>query len=265
MPDFKELSIIIVNYRSEQYLKNCVASLFNVLADKIDFEIIIVNNDASGQITDSLAGLPGIKVINQRQNVGFGAANNLGARQARGRLFWFLNPDTEIKASIQGILAAFDKNLTVGIIGPGLVTMNGEVQLWAAGVEADFFDLVRNNLGFPASHKIWSSPKSIETAWVSGGAMFVQKEVFEAVGGFDEKFFMYYEDIDLCRRVRQLGKKVVYHPAVKIKHIGGGSQRDGKTQKNDYYRSQDHYFQKHYGYFTTRLVKALRKIFVRQK
>jgi GT2 family glycosyltransferase len=261
MPDSKELSIIIVNYRSEQYLENCLASLFSELTVGIDFEVIVVNNDEAGKLRGVLRDFSLVRVIQQNRNSGFGAANNLGAARAGGRLLWFLNPDTEIKTGIKSIIETFNKDSGTGIVGAGLVTADSQAQPWAAGAEVGILGLIRNNLGFPASKMIWNSEKTREAAWVSGGAMFVKKEVFAATGGFDEKFFMYYEDIDLCRRVRIAGKKVVYCPEVKVKHIGGSSWQDEKTQKSDYYKSQNYYFAKHYGRLQSGLVTALRKIF----
>jgi GT2 family glycosyltransferase len=263
----KELSIIIVNYRSEQYLKNCVASLFRSLKN-INFEIIVVNNDENildveTHCNASLRTDVNIQIINQQKNIGFGAANNLGAKEAQGEYLWLLNPDTELLGEdVRPILTELKSQEKVAIIGPRLVLESGETQEWCAGSEASFWDLMRNNLGFPKSQKIWESRTAIEAAWVSGGAMIVRQADFQAIGGFDEKFFLYYEDIDLCQRMREQGKIVCYQPKIEVLHRGGGSVLDKTQQKTDYYQAQDYYFTKHAGARTAGFVKVLRKIFV---
>lgn len=280
-----KLSIIIVNHQSQEYLEKCLASLESKIKN-FNFEIFVVNNgdkepcgmsfralDASQGVEESRdpSASPNIlldfaqddmKIINSKENLGFGRACNLGAQEARGEILWFLNPDTEVvSGKISLLLDMFSNNSKVGIIGPRLITEEGKTQEWSAGTETTLWDIIKNNLGFPASKKIWESREKKECDWVSGAAMLVQKDLFQKIGGFDENFFMYFEDIDLCRRASQLGYKIIYYPDFVIKHFGGKSFKNNGEQKKLYYTSQDYYFQKHFGKITAFWVKVLRGIF----
>ncbi|MFA4817781.1 MAG: glycosyltransferase family 2 protein [Parcubacteria group bacterium] len=236
-----KLSIIIVNYQSEKYLAKCIFSIKEkILA--VEYEIIVVNNDDLDIQCPSEA-----RLINTGKNIGFGAACNLGARMAQGEILCFLNPDTEIVSeNILNLLSEFEKDKKLAIVGPRLVRENGKTQWWCAGEEFTLWRLIKNNIGLIDSKKIWESQKDVAADWVSGAALFVKKEIFEKVEGFDEDFFMYFEDIDLCRRARQLGYKVLYFPKFTIKHFGGKSFLDKKTQKAYYYKSQRRYFRKYF-------------------
>lgn len=126
------------------------------------------------------------------------------------------------------------------------------------------WDLIGNNIGFQRSKKIWESKEKIPCDWVSGAALFIRRELFQKLGGFDENFFMYYEDIDLCRRAKKIGSEVIHFPVVEIRHFGGKSflkNSDG-LQKKYFYNSQDYYFKKHFGRKTAFITRLLRKIFI---
>lgn len=235
-----KLSFIIVNYQSEKYLAKCISSIKEkVLA--VDYEIIVVNNDDLDP-----GGLSEIKIINSEKNIGFGAACNLGARSAQGEILCFLNPDTEIMSeNITELVQEFN-SANIGVIGSRLADEKNNTQEWIAGKEITILSTLLNNLGYKRDQKVWESDSPVECAWVTGAAMFVRKDIFQKLGGFDEKFFMYFEDIDLCRRVRQLGFKVSYFPDFKVKHFGGKSFLDKKTQKKLYYISQRRYFEKQF-------------------
>lgn len=242
LPIGRELSIIIVNYRSEQYLKSCVASLYNKLKNIPDKEVIIVNNDEKEELTEIAAKFPSINIINHQKNIGFGAANNRGAGKARGKYLLFLNPDAEITdKNFIDILDKFKENQEVGVIGPRLVMESGETQWWCAGKEFNLWRLIKNNLGIIESRKIWENESEIFADWVSGAALSVRKEIFEKIGGFDEKFFMYFEDEDLCKRIRKCGHKVLYYPKIKVLHKGGKSRQSFLRQKIQFFRSLFYY------------------------
>lgn len=260
MPNFKKLSIIIVNYQSEAFLRKCIASLFHFDLG-IDFEIVVVNNDSQEKLAEIKKEFSSITIINSPCNKGFGTACNLGVQNSQGDLLFFLNPDTEILSSLNPIMEVFEKNPELGALGPKLLGENGKIQEWSTGVEVSLGDLIRNNLGLPRSKKIWESSKIKEAAWVSGAALFTPRKVFSEIGGFDENFFIYFEDNDFCQRVRRVGKKIIYFPAVAIRHFGGRSLQNKKNRKKYYYQSQNYFFQKHKGNFQVFWLKILRKFF----
>jgi hypothetical protein len=238
-----KLSFIIVNYQSEKYLFKCLSSIQEKILG-VGYEIIVVNNDATHLETSFPSE---IKLINTGKNIGFGAACNLGARSAQGEILCFLNPDTEIVSNnILDLLDKFDKYDKLAIVGPRLVDEKNNTQEWIAGKEVTIWSTLMNNLGYKRDQKIWESAVPVECAWITGAAMFIRKDIFDRLGGFDEKFFMYFEDVDLCQRARQLSYKVLYFPEFTVKHFGGKSFLNKKRQKKYYYVSQLKYFKKYF-------------------
>ncbi len=244
----KKLSVIIVNYRSGQYLNGCLASLHKYLKN-VNFEIIIVNNDEKESLEGIKKVYPEIKLINHQKNIGFGAGNNLGVREAGGEIILFLNPDTEILAqNIDDILRRFRKDKKIAVVGPRLVTEKGETQWWCAGKEITFLQIIKNNIGIIECKKIWESREETFCDWISGAAFFIKKDVFENTGGFDEKFFMYFEEVDLCLRVKKINRKILYYPKVSILHKGGKSWKSFWKQKKEFFKSFGRYTKKNWRY-----------------
>jgi GT2 family glycosyltransferase len=256
-----KLSIIIVNYKSRESISKCLDSVFEKIGDEVDWEMIVVNNDDG----DSLKGLERkqkMKVVNLYRNAGFGPAANKGSKEAQGELLFFLNPDAEIMSSrINSIFNEFDKDPRLGIIGPKIVNKDGTVEQWSAGKEINLPNLMLNNLGFSRSRKIWESQIKVETDWVSGAALFVRKGFFLKRGGFDEKFFLYFEDMDLCKRAKKHGFSVLYFPDFFIKHEGGRSFENKKIQKCHYYDSMEKYFLKYHGKWQSAIIRLIIRIF----
>jgi hypothetical protein len=231
---------------------------------RVKGEIILVNNDSDENIDEYGKRYGNIKIINIFKNEGFGRACNIGAKVARGRTLLFLNPDTEIVSGNVEMVLNEQKNKNIAIIGSNLINSSGKTHKWSAGKKINIYDLVRNNLRLPRSRLIWNSPEKIRADWVSGTALFIRKEVFNKLGGFDEKFFMYFEDIDLCRRAKKHGHRILYFPHFQVFHHSGQSYDNKITQKKHYYASQEYYFKKHCGTFQAILLKIL-KMFLRKK
>ncbi len=255
-----KLSIIIVSYNDVAYLERCVFSLYKKLANFSDWEIIIVNNDKKQDIYQLPLDFSRIKVVNQKENLGFGAGVNQGVTKAKGNLLFLLNPDTEIiKIRVRDVFREFKKNPKIGIIGGKIVNRKNKNKKWSAGQEMSLFNLVKNNVGLNIGKKIWNSKEKIDCDWVTGTMLFIEKKLFQQLGGFDENFFMYFEDMDLCKRVRLKGKKVIFYPRLKIFHAGGKSYNNLKMQKKHYYNSLEYYFKKHYNWLSYNMVKIMRK------
>jgi GT2 family glycosyltransferase len=263
MPNSKKISVIIVNYKSENYLSNCLKSVYKQIDAEILADLTLVNNGTNGSLEKIQKEFPEIKIIESGTNIGYGAAGNLAAKNAQGNFLLFLNPDAEIITfDFPEVLKEFQGNLQLAVLGARLIGADGKNQSWGAGREIDLVDIILNNLGYWRSRKIWESQKVIEADWVSGAALFIKKEDFLSGGGFDENFFLYFEDIDLCRRLKKTGKKIIYYPAWQVKHLGGKSFLGKNKQKKEFYQSQDYYFDKHYGKLQSFLVKTLRRVFV---
>jgi len=253
------LSIIIVNYQSRMYLEKCLASIYAKISSRVSFEIIIINNDLQEDVVGLEAIFPEVRIIQNSRNNGFGGANNLGAKEMKGEILFFLNPDAEIVSdNISLILKQFRDNPILGVLGSRLIAPNGKVQKWSAGSDVNLWSILKNNLKLSWDKKYWYSQKTSEVSWVAGTALFIRQELFFQLGGFDERFFLYFEDVDFCKRARNLGKKVVYFPQFSILHHGGKSFSLKESQKKSYYQSQDYYFRKHFGFFQSKLLKILR-------
>jgi GT2 family glycosyltransferase len=264
MPNFKKLSVIIVSYQGDQYLPDCLTSVYEKLGSFFSIEIVVVNNNTHKKINlnDLTNELKNLKVINLEKNIGYGAGNNLGVKNANGELLLFLNPDTKIISVQPEIIALqFENSPNTAILGARLVDLKGQNQPWSSGLAITPLDTVLNNLGFIRSQRIWQSHDCQNVDWVSGAALFMRRTDFEKMGGFDENFFLYFEDIDLCRRTKKNNKKIIYFPSFTVEHRCGASFKNKSQQKSEFYKSQDYYFKKHFGKSKSLILKALRRVF----
>ncbi|HPN54681.1 MAG TPA: glycosyltransferase family 2 protein [Candidatus Moranbacteria bacterium] len=254
------LSFIVVNYQSRDFLERCLASIYKQ-SFACSYEIIIVNND--NYPLDGFLDKPFIKIINNNKNVGFGRACNLGARSSQNEFLFFLNPDAEIlSAKIDTMLNFLKKNEKAGLLAPKMLSAHDTIEPWSAGREITPLSIILNNV-FKKNGQLSMDPNTLfEFDWVSGGCFIISKKFFLTCGGFDEKFFLYFEDVDLCKKIRSLGKKVFIFPQFNILHLGGKSFLNTQEQKGYYYQSQDYYLKKHFGNFWSFVIRFLRKIFI---
>jgi hypothetical protein len=229
-----EFSIIIVDYNSSDYLLPCLKSIDNHL--KLDYEVIVVdNNSYENHLKDYEQISSKIKTIRSDKNLGYGGANNLGAREALGPYLLFLNPDTLlIDDSIARMLEFLKANKTIGIVIPKILTeKNGPEETDYYGDFPTFKSLVtrhnhRHIMKYPADINPESTYEVgvgyLEAERVTGASLMIKKELFNKVGGFDTGFFMYFEDTDLCKKVYDLGYKNAVFLASSIVHFGGRTQ-----------------------------------------
>lgn len=249
IPAKMDISFIIVNYGSAKFLKPCLTSLTKN-APSAPWEAIIVNNDS--EPLEDFFYLGNIRVIENGNNDGFAKACNLGSNIAKGRILFFLNPDTEVRTSNIDLLVEKLNDPSVGIAAPKLLLPSGDIQPWSNGKRITPFSIILGNL--------FKIDDLHEIDWASGAALAITKDLFMKIGGFDEVFFMYFEDVDLCKRVSRSGKRIVLVPEVEVVHIGGQSSNDQKKQKDIYYKSQDYYLKKYFGPISTVLLKILRSM-----
>ena len=255
-----DISIIIPNYQSEHYLPSCINSLLIHMDNKMLYEIIVINNDLNKIST--ISANENIRVIENNNNDGFAKACNKGAAFARGKVLFFLNPDTKFESgNIADLINAFSDS-TVGIVSPQLLTPNNRIQPWSSGYKITLLEIILNKLGLVRSKKLWQKNTSAVPAWISGAAMAINKNLFEKIKGFDENFFMYFEDVDLCKRVADESLTMLILPSVQILHLGGQSFSSSIQQKKYYYASQDYYFKKHFSLFSVLMLKIFRSIFL---
>lgn len=223
------LSIIIVNYNTKDLLKQCLKSV-------IGYEIIVVDNASTdGSVEMVEKEFPQVRLVKNKKNLGFAKANNQGLRLVQGEYILFLNSDTVVpKKTIASLLSYLEEHPKVGVVTPRLELRNGKVDLdchrgfptpWASfsyftGLEKLF---PRSKI-FGQYHQTWKEPETIhEIDACCGAFLLTRKKVLEGVSGFDESYFFYGEDLDLCFRIKQRGWKVVYYPKVKAVHYKGTS------------------------------------------
>ena len=261
-PKTPTFSFIIVNYRSAVYLPACFSSFRNSMLPE-EYECIVVNNDSREDTALRLLQKKfSFTLLSLSKNCGFGAAVNRGAEHARGDILICLNPDARfLSGNMRDIAYLFNQHPSLGIVGMKLLVEPETPQCWSAGVPMTLLEILRNHLSVPRSKKLWQAHSIKSVAWVSGAAFAIPRILFFRLHGFDERFFLYYEDVDLCLRARKFHKKVVLAPSVHILHRGGGSMDHTKhQQKNNYYSSQDQYFALHRPWYESILLKLLRGI-----
>jgi len=247
-------SIIIVSFNTKELLNDCLQSIFDYLVG--EFEVIVIDNASTdGSIEMLKQKFTGkVQVISSDKNFGFGGANNLAVKQAQGKYLFFLNSDTLITENIiPKLFDCLENNENIGVLAPMLLLPDGQDQQYAHGRFPTIITSIKKDNN-------WYKPKDswLETEWVSGAALIISKELFERSGGFDDHYFMYFEDIDLCKTVHDLDFKIAVLPSISIVHLGGKSLQKFNQRKHLYYQSQNYFYLKHYGWFRTLLMKSVR-------
>lgn len=240
----QKYSFIFVNYRSVERLARALGSL-SLLPERDEIECIVVNNDPKEtEKSKDLCRKYGAIYVQTERNIGFGAASNRGAAKASGEILGFLNPDTEWKS---GAIAEIGDALRngIGVVGVELITPDGQPEEWSFGQDPSLFGLFCDNLLGWRNKKGRKQEGMDVVDWVSGAALFLDRSFFELIGGFDERFFLYFEDADLCRRVRIAGRAIVRLTSIRLAHSGGASHTSRRGQKRAYFRSRDLYFSKY--------------------
>ncbi len=257
-----ELSIVLVNYNDRGHLTACLTSLKKALSGLSAEVILVDNHSADGSPGLVMAAFPWVRLIENGENLGYPKANNIGFRQSRGEFCLFLNTDTVVpEKGLAALLSGIRERPEAGAIGPALVQESGRFQV-SFGRKVNFFSEILQKLILNPFHKIALrlSPKAREVGWLSGACLLVRRATLEAAGLFDEDFFLYFEDIDLCRRIRKCGFKLIFYPAVQVAHIGGAATSACRWRSRlEYRRSQFRFYEKHNSRNSLRLLKLYLK------
>lgn len=209
-------SIIVVNHNGGDHVSRCLDALARDPASG-RYELIVVDNASDDGSAAAIAvGYPRVKLLRSEKNLGFGAANNLGAAHARGPFLAFLNPDTIVQPGwLQSLIGALQKNPQVGLATPKILLIDDPRRINAAGNQVHLTGLTLcRGLG-RAAHSL-SRPADVGA--VSGAAFAMRRDLFMALGGFDASFFMYFEDTDLSLRARLAGARCLYVPEAIVYH-----------------------------------------------
>lgn len=225
-----DVSIIIVNYFTSCQIKDCITSI-RKYSKTFSFEIIIVDNNSESDVEEKFGKEENCEVIRLSENVGFGRANNAGFKVARGRYLFCLNPDTLLLNDAIGILVKFmDAQSEVAACGGNLYnsdmqpTLSFRRTLPGFGWEVNELLNIKPEKRKYGSNRIFNnSGQPLEVGYITGADLMLRSEVIEKLGGFDPRFFMYYEETDLCARIRKAGGKIFSVPGARIQHLEGGS------------------------------------------
>ena len=239
-----DASIIIVSFNTREILRECLQSVIRESANLV-VEILVVDNnslDGSPQMVE--AEFPQVQLLRSEINLGFGSANNLALAHARGRYFVLLNSDAFFQsASLEVAIRHMDETPECGLAGGRLIGRDGSWQPSARSfhtITRDLIVLTGLAARFPKSRffgqfdRTWADQRQAATVdWVPGAFSIIRPTAIEKTGFFDPAFFLYYEEVDLCRRIKQAGYTIWYWPDIVVVHIGGESSRQVKLKTQD--------------------------------
>lgn len=226
------LSIIILNYNNVNFLKKCIKSIGDAQI-KIDYELIIVDNNSQDESKEFLSQLDlapvKTQVVLNNHNSGYAAGNNQAVKLARGDYIFICNPDIIILPGALEKLYSYLKNHPqVGLVGPQLLNSDRTIQYSCCRFPHLYTPFLRRTFlgGLPLLKKKledylmldYDHQEEKEVDWMIGAALMLKKDFFESIGHFDERYFLYFDDVDLARKVWQKGKKVIYLPQAQIIH-----------------------------------------------
>ncbi|MBU1165111.1 glycosyltransferase family 2 protein [Patescibacteria group bacterium] len=233
-----DLSIIILNYKTKGLVKQCIKGI-ELLNLDLDYEVIVVDNGSNDSCVEMIktnyienkdVNFKGsVELIESKENIGYTAGNNLGIRKAKGQNILILNPDiTVLKGAIENMISYLQENESVGMVGPKLINPDGSVQLSAYRFPKWYIPILRRTIlgKLPAAKKIlakylmkdWDHDQNKPVEWLLGSGMMVKRRAFDKVGLMDERFFMYYSDVDWCRRFWQDSFAVYYLATAEMVH-----------------------------------------------
>lgn len=266
-----DISIIIVNYNSLDFIKECLKSIKKLSGsgrdkkNKTSYEILVVDNKSVDESVEYLSEQAKIDdilhFIPNKKNVGFSRASNVGALKARGKYLLFLNPDTKfLQGDLRSLMDLYDDRDTdsrVGVIGAKILNPDGTLQLSSRSFptlarqfyESYFLYRIFKKTRIFGSYFMswWDHKREREVDWLAGSFMFIKKDVFMKAGMFDEDYFMYSEDSDLCLQLCRKGFKNYYFPNFVIEHIDRAvASRNMAAREAGIWTSRRLYFKKNY-------------------
>jgi len=279
-----ELEILILSYNTQELLRDCLSSVYQKVRGT-GFGVTVVDNGSGDNSVKMIKKeFPQVKLIENKDNLGFARANNQAIRQSGARYLLLLNPDTSLgNNSCYEMLRFMDEHPEVGILGCRLLNTDGTIQpsnstfpnlfteflrifqlkklIPGAGLREKVGERLSGILGSTLREYFrvyWDSEKIRDVDWVSGACLLVRRKAVEDVGLLDESFFMYYEDADWCYRMRKGGWKTCYFPFFEVVHyVGKSDSRFNPRTFVERHKSMYHYFGKHQGIKTVFLLRLV--------
>ena len=251
------ISVIIVSYNTRELTIECLQAVYSNLGN-ITAEIWVVDNNSRDGTVDAIQlQFPDVNVIKNERNAGFGAANNIAMRRSRGKYFLLLNSDAFLtRGAIDSMLSCAEHHPNAAVIGPRLSNADDSLQVscfpfpspvraWLENLWIS--SLFSHNTSF-GDYRRWPHDSEQAVDSVIGACMLVRREAFDQTGGFDGAFFMYQEETDWQKTLRERGWIVYFTPHARVTHLGGASGKDEVTRINaHFFESLDYYESKHHG------------------
>ena len=250
-----DVSVVVVNHDSGEGVRECVRSVVERAGD-VRFGVVVVDNASrDGSERTAVEAFPDLTLIRNPDNRGFPAAANQGMLATRSAFVLLLNPDARIvSGTLEGFLKVARDHPAAGAIGALVRDPDGSVYPSARKVPSALEGLMHTLLGWlwpgnpwTRSYKMldWDRRSERRVDWVSGSSMLLRRAALDDVGVFDERYFMYVEDMDLCTRLRQAGWEVWFSPELEVEHVGGTATAGKKRMTLEHSRSIYTYFVKH--------------------
>jgi GT2 family glycosyltransferase len=255
-----KVSVVIVNWNARNYLRDCLVSLRET-RDPSDVEVIVVDNASTDGSPDMVAAeFPEVRLIRSKENLGFAAGNNLGLRNASHPFIALINSDVIVDRDCLDRLASFlESHSEVGLVGPKVFGRDGMLQrtcwrlptLWNTTCRVLALDNVFPHWPLFSGREMrhWNHDNQAEVEVLSGCFWMVRRSAANEVGGLDERFFFYAEDLDWCKRFREAGWKVVFVAEARATHFGGASSGTAPMRYSiELLRANLAYWKKHHGF-----------------
>jgi GT2 family glycosyltransferase len=261
-----DISIIIVNWNSKEFVINCLAALYR-RPSNLTFQVIVVDSASFDGCQQALAErFPSVTYLQLESNVGFGRANNEGFKHVTSDIVWLLNPDTEIVDDApQILLTVLNGHKDVGLVGARLLNTDGTLQTTCVQALPTALNQAFDSEGLRRRFQIWgmqafqSEKDPVDVEAVSGACMMLRSSHFKEIGGFDPNYFMYCEDMDLCYSLKSKGLRILYVPDAKVYHHGGRSS-EKQVSKFGVVMTREAlitYFRKNFGLLTAAFYRFL--------
>lgn len=260
-----DLSICIVNWNTRDPLIQCLTSVVQG-TQRVDYEIVIVDNASTdGSVLAVQEGFPQVKLIVNSSNLGFAKAANQAITENNGRYVLLLNPDTRpVNNAIGKMVEFMNRHPDAGAMGPRLVLPDGSPQPYSFGCDPTLGYLLRRGLNLLLRKGYlhdWGAEEIREVDWVSGASLMLRRRALEETGLLDENFFLYFEDNDLCLRLRQKGWRIYFNPQINVLHWGGRSLAQNEKAQKEYFYSLLYFYNKHYGKLRTAILFILLSLY----
>lgn len=259
-----DVSIIIINYNTSQYTINCIETIILKISKKLNFEIIVIDNNSCKEDFENLAskikGYNFVKLIRHKSNIGFGGGNMLGVKEAKGNYLAFVNNDSLLlNDCFSIIIEEMKNNLSYGVCGPQAYKENGDLLPTIDHFTSPLKELLGrkfleklNPKKFPNRKQEFKNPQRGQ--FISGSFMIFRTEDFNKIGGFDIKIFLYQEETDICKRLLKINKYAYLIPEAKFIHFHGASTKKTIAIKTELKLSTLYVIKKHYGWWAHKLI-----------